>query len=86
MNFAWGNPLAVHGWLGPLASTTGGMGLIPGQGTKDPTRCIVQPKKKENHHQLGKKTGFYLKCKQTKEEAILKLYWSDVFKNSNKKL
>ena len=30
-----GNPLAVQ-WLGLCASTAGGRGLIPGQGTKIP--------------------------------------------------
>ena len=33
-------------WLRLLASTAGGMGLIPGQGTKIPH--ILQPKKKKS--------------------------------------
>ena len=35
-----GNSLAVQ-WLGLRASTSGGTGLIPGQGTS----CMAQPKK-----------------------------------------
>ena len=31
-------------WLRLLASNAGGMGSIPGQGSKDPTYCMVGPK------------------------------------------
>ena len=37
-------------WLRLLASTAGGMGLIPGQGTKIPH--ILQPKKKKKSERL----------------------------------
>ena len=37
-------------WLRLCASTAGGMGSIPGQGTQDPACCSVRLKKK-------KKTG-----------------------------
>ena len=34
-------------WFRLHASTAGGMSLIPGQGTKDPTCCTAQPKEKK---------------------------------------
>ena len=43
---AMGTSLAVQ-WLRLGASTAGGIGLIPGLGTKIPTCYVVQPKKKE---------------------------------------
>ena len=48
-----GNSLAVQ-WLGLLASTAGGLGLIPGRGTKIPqaARC-GQKKKKQKTIDLG---------------------------------
>ena len=44
-----GNSLAVQ-WLELQASTAGGMGSIPGQGTK--ILQAPQPKKKKNYHSL----------------------------------
>ena len=38
-----GTPLAVQ-WLGLCSSTAGGMGMIPGWGTKIPPCCGVQSK------------------------------------------
>ena len=38
--------LAVQ-WLRPQASTAGGQGSIPGQGTKIPHTMLAQPKKKK---------------------------------------
>ena len=42
------NSLAVQ-WLGFHASTSGGTGSIPHQGTKIPHATVVQPKKKKMH-------------------------------------
>ena len=39
-----GNSLAVQ-WLGLSTFTTVAWGSVPGQRTKDPTSCVVQPKK-----------------------------------------
>ena len=39
-----GTSLVVQ-WLRLHASTPGGVGWIPGQGTKNPACCVVQPKK-----------------------------------------
>ena len=42
-----GNSLVAQ-WLGLCTLIAEGPGSIPGQGTKDPTSCIVRPKKKKN--------------------------------------
>ena len=41
-----GNSLVAQ-WLGLCTLIAEGPGSIPGQGTKDPTSCIVRPKKKK---------------------------------------
>ena len=43
-----GSSLAVQ-WLGLRASTAGGTGSIPGQGTKIPHAMVCPKKKKKSH-------------------------------------
>ena len=47
-----GNSPVVQ-WLGLHATTTGGPGSIPGQGTKIPECCVVRPKKKKSSGAIG---------------------------------
>ena len=43
----------VGQWLGFCASTEGGMGSIPGWGTKDPESCLTWQKKKKIRKENG---------------------------------